>query len=324
MEDSKKLDLYKKWFDNYSFFSCNTFVIEEIKFLWDITNIIGLNFEYCTKTTHGFLSEAALEESVKLAQRYFDSHNIDINVNKEIENGNLYFIPIDKNNNSVTDGYSNFDKEQNKIIAYVQYRNITYDSLVIIHELSHSSNQPNGGRGSVSEIFTEALAYTNELIACDELFDEDNKKAYFQIFQRTAYYNYACKIFNIYKVILTYKNQKDITEEKYNLEFDDNHYNEVMEDFENYTNNHELIFVDSYYIFGFALTIYMFMEYKKDKNFFNKITELNDSINNKDFKQCLNIVGIASLDDLTDKLDTSIKQFVKYVNSYYDAKVKSM
>ena len=64
----------------------------------------------------------------------------------------------------------------------------------------------------------------------------------------------------------------------------------------------------------------MFNEYKKDNKFFNKIEKLNNSINNKSFNECLNIIDIKDLNDLVDKFKVSVLEFKEYLDSLCNKK----
>ena len=319
-----ELELYKKWFKNYSFFDGNSFVIDEIDFLFKAINIMGYNLQNTVDLKSHKLSNAEKEEIIELVKVYYKNHNINLNIDELIENGNLILVDNEKKksnfSNVLFDGNSDFDTEKNMVVAKVTLEYTLLDSLVIIHELSHNRNQPIGERKLISDILTESLAYTNELIACDELLDQNDKCNYFIGFQKMIY-EYCYNLYDIYKIILTYKYQNDITEDKYNNQFKDNNYKDVMNEFKLFIDKKESIYRLSYYILGFVLSIYMFTKYKKDNNFFNNIEELNDKLNELNLVDCLNIINIKNLNDLLNKFNDSLKEFIEYFNEINEEKI---
>ncbi len=320
------LELYKDWFKNYSFFSDNTFVISEIDFLNKLTDILITNFEESMKYSFNDFKPLSKEELINLSQFYFDSHNIDLNINELIKNKNLILYDnVELKQDSfgmINDGNSNYIKENDKVVATMKLKNNTFDFLILVHELTHNRNQPKGKRNIVSDLLTESISYINEMIACKQMCDIEEQRKYYNILCKTIYF-FAYNLRDIYKIINVYKKENDITLEAYNNCYDDSEYQKVMNSFDNYVESTRRIFKDSYYILGFVLAIYMFMEYIKDNDFFYKIEKLNDSINNLKFNDCLNIIGIKDLNDLINKFEVMAKEFKNYLfNSYSENKVK--
>ena len=56
-------------------------------------------------------------------------------------------------------------------------------------------------------------------------------------------YNYAYKLYLIYKLIIVYKEQGDIYEDNYQLVFNDDEYEDVINTFEKYISNGNSIFI---------------------------------------------------------------------------------
>lgn len=310
-----KLEKYKAWLANYSFFSYNSFVIDEIDFLYQIINIIGPTFEDSEKLKVNDFSKSNKNEIIKYAQKYFDKHNIELKISDEINKGNLILEDGLKNKDdylsTIQDGYSNYIDD--KIIAKVVLSNTIFDSLVIIHELTHNRNQPEGKRNITSDLLTESISYVNEFIFVDEFFDIDNKSNYFNGLEKMLY-SYAYNLYLIYRFVILYKEQSDIYIDNYNKVFHDDYYDDVIDHFEKYIENGKSIFKDSYFVLSFALAIYMFNEYKKNKEFFLRIEEFNKNINDLDFDECLNIIDIKNLEDLINKFKISVKEFKEYLN----------
>lgn len=231
------IERYKEIMDNYTFFNNNNFVIETIDYLWEYIYIIVSHLEQYKNIKPEKLSTSSIENSIELAQKYLDYHNINITISEELNNGSLIFKEGSKKQNeyngSTIGGNSRYDEKQQKAIATVILDYTTIDSLIIIHELSHNSNQPKHYRSIVSNILTEAYSYSNELISADELFEADDKFKYLKLYALTIY-NMAYSLYPIYKIILTYKHQGNITENDYSKEFKDKDYHKNFKSFERY------------------------------------------------------------------------------------------
>ena len=311
-----RLERYKAWCVNYSFFGYNSFVIDEIDFLYQIINIIGPTFEDSEKLKVNDFSKINRDEIIELAQGYFDKHNIKLNILDEIKNGNLILEDglKDKDDylSTIQDGYSNYVDD--KIIAKVVLSNTIFDSLVIVHELTHNRNQPIGKRNITSDLLTESVSYVNEFIFVDEFLNDKDKSNYFKGLEKMLY-SYAYNLYLIYRFVILYKEQSDIYEDNYNKVFHDDYYDDVLDHFEEYVENNKSIYKDSYFVLGFTLSIYMFMEYKKDNKIFKEIEEFNDSINKLGFNECLNIIGIKDLNHLIDKFKINVLEFKEYIKN---------
>ena len=313
-----KIEKYKAWCANYSFFGYNSFVIDEIDFLFKAINIIGSTFVDSGKLSISDFSLCSKDEIIKKVQDYFDNHNIKLYLLNELRDGNLILESKDKKENKYLgtrqDGVSNYDEAKNKVIAKVILTNTVFDSLVIVHELTHNRNQPKGKRNLTSDLLTESISYVNEFIFVDEFLNNEDKNNYFIGFEKMLY-NYAYNLYLIYKLIIVYKEEFDIYEDNYKKVFNDEEYEDVMNSFEKYIDNGNSIFKDSYFVLGFVLSIYMFNEYRRNNDFLKKIEKFNNNINNNSFNECLKIIDIKNLDDLVEKFKVSVEEFKTYLNN---------
>ena len=129
MIDKKRLKQYKNWFENLSFFHNNSFVVDHIEFLWDLTNYLGSSF--CMYTNNKYNVEANYtklnkKEILTLAQNFFNMHNIDLNIEELIKNNILILKEnIEKETKkiygTVYDGESNYDANNNKVPPMYKY-----------------------------------------------------------------------------------------------------------------------------------------------------------------------------------------------------------
>lgn len=324
--EKEKLEQYKNWMNNLSFFNYHSFIIDNIEYLWQLTNFIGFSFsnysdnEYQAKHNYSSIS---LDETINLAQDFFTNHNFDINIRKMIED-NILLLNINgnkKTNNyyeTIHDGSSYYDENGNRIIT-INLEETIYDSFVIVHELMHYLNQPLHKRNEVSDLLTEAVSYGAELIFSEDLKNTEynqDREAHFKSLEKTTY-NYAYNIYYIYKIINLYKVKNDITKEKYNELYDDNQYLNTINKFKEYAEMHNLIFHDTWYILGLPISIYFLEEYRKDSNNIKYIHLLNENINNKSINECLNMIDIISIDNFKDKIKNSFNSFKELLDDIY-------
>ena len=146
------------------------------------------------------------------------------------------------------------------------------DSCVMIHEIMHYLNQPETERNFVSDLLTESVSYGIEFIYVEELKQSPYHKEANRFMKSVAstIHKLMDKIYYIYKLILLYKKEKDISLEAYNKIFKDNNYEKMLECFEKYAAEKKSIVEDTWNVLGFPIAIYMLETYKQDNYFIKK------------------------------------------------------
>lgn len=322
----EKLDLYKTWMKNLSFFHNRSFIIENIENLWNLTNYIGSSFSKYIGDKYNIelnYSKNSLNETISLVQAFFEKYDINININQMIENKTLKLIQnseklTDKFYGNKLDGMSYYDENGARVVEVILDGTI-YDAIIIIHELMHYFNQPNDQRNEVSDLLTESISYGMELIFCEELKNteyEKDSQLHFKCLEKVLY-NFAYNSYYIYKIVYLYKIKGDITEEKYNELFDDGSYLSTMDKFDEYIDEKGSIFYDTWYILGLPLAIYFFEQYKKDHSTIQYIKDLNDNINDKNLEQCFSLININSVSEFKEKIKESVESFKQYLDHIY-------
>ena len=85
MVSQERINNYKNWFDNMSFFSFNSFILDEIENLWNLSNYIYYEYIEVVKKIkfekYDF-SYVSLEDNISLAQQFLDKHHINISIKK--------------------------------------------------------------------------------------------------------------------------------------------------------------------------------------------------------------------------------------------------
>ncbi len=319
MVTKERINTYKEWFENMSFFSFNSFILDEIENLWNLSNYIYDKYIDVIKRIefqpHNF-SYVSLEENISLAQQFLDKHNINVSIKELIANGNIIFKKIDDKTTKGKDGTSYYD-EDNKRIIEIYLNNNVIDSCILIHEIMHFLNQPESKRDFVSDLLTESLSYGMEFIYIEELkqikYSDDLN--IFMKFGVPTILKCMDKVYYCYKLILLYKKKKDISLETYNKVFKDNNYEKTIDRFEEYVKEHNLIVRDTWNVLGFPIAIYILERYKKDKSIIKKLMKYNEAINEKSYQECLSIIGLNIANEFINKIKSSTSSFLASLSS---------
>ncbi len=311
MVSQERINTYKNWFDNMSFFSFNSFILDEIENLWNLSNYIYYEYIEVVKKIkfekYDF-SYVSLEDNISLAQQFLDKHHINISIKELIANGNIVFKRIGE---KIKDGTSYYDKDNKRMIEIYLHNNII-DSCILIHEIMHYLNQPESKRNFVSDLLTESLSYGIEFIYIEELkqIKYNNDLNAFMKFGIPIILKYMDKVYYCYKLILLYKKEKDISLEAYNKVFKDKNYEKTIDCFEQYVIDKNSVINDTWNVLGFPIAIYILETYKKDNDFIKILMEYNKAINKKSYQECLNIIGLNIETEFTDKIKLSTASFL--------------
>ncbi len=321
MVTKERIEQYKEWFSNLSFFGNNSFVIDNIEYLWYYVKRVDRLFHKISRENIKKIEYTKLEtkQIIDISQKFLDNHKIKINIKALIDKGILVIVNKEKPKNeyydTIQDGIIHYDKEKDKIKIELLLENSIFDCGVLIHELMHYLNQPKENRNIVSDLLTEAVSYSTEMI-----FYEDMKDSYLNDYNKT-YYGFIrtlnAKIYYsyyIYKIIYLYKIKKDINEELYKEVFNDEYYEETIEAFEKYASNRNQIFKDTWNVISLPLTTYIIEKYNNKEIQFDSIIEFSDSINDKSIEECIKIVGIDSRDDFCIKTIEAVEKGIEHFN----------
>lgn len=269
-------------------------------------------------------------EKTKLINEFYKSLGINFKVNDIEKNGTLNILetnePIDAtsqltygNNNYIF--YErrsfNFKTKEDNIISRNYHKAINVynndlltDSIIWVHEISHYKNQPKEKRHEVNDILTELIAYTEELLYIDYLenigYEEEAK--IFKIMEYQNLYSILNFSYYIIKITLLYYLLGSVNKENYLLLYkEDKSYNKALELFNKGKNDIRLCYHYSIAI----ISLYNYIEYKKDKKFLENIKRLNKEIMN------YNILLENALKIINLKLDRdSLNKILDRINIY--------
>lgn len=267
-------------------------------------------------------------EKTQLINDFYKSLGINFKVNDIEKNGTLNILetnePIDAtsqltygNNNYIF--YErrsfNFKTKEDNIISRNYHKAINVynnglliDSIIWVHEISHYKNQPKEKRHEVNDILTELIAYTEELLYIDYLenigYEEEAK--IFKIMEYQNLYSILNFSYYIIKITLLYYLLGSVNKENYLLLYkEDKSYNKALELFNKGKNDIRLCYHYSIAI----ISLYNYIEYKKDKSFLANLKRLNKEIMNYNIslENALKIINLKldreSLNKILDRIN---------------------
>lgn len=280
-------------------------------------NMYQILYEVCNDN---FLEDVENTERIsplmkfEIIKDYYKSNNIDVNIDKLINDGTIGFRYVNVNDSKYS--YSIFGKnyyEKGKKLIDICNNGLVIDIPIIVHELSHLRNQPNNGRGVIDDTLTEPLAIAEEFVFCDYLSSIGySKEAHLNKKDNLfGVYQIVKKFSKILKVLLVFNRCGSFTKENYIKYFNnDLEYNELVEQIKELDINNTYLYNELYYIMGFALGIYMYEEYQKDNSFINNMKKLHIWMNEKDMYECFKVINLEDLEEEDiKKIMISIENF---------------
>lgn len=294
-----------------------------ISFLYDNLEKLDIDTKDLRNTTR-----KDYVEKTHLINDFYKSLGINFKVNDIEKNGTLNILetnePIDAtsqltygNNNYIF--YErrsfNFKTKEDNIISRNYHKAINVynnglliDSIIWVHEISHYKNQPKEKRHEVNDILTELIAYTEELLYIDYLenigYEEEAK--IFKIMEYQNLYSILNFSYYIIKITLLYYLLGSVNKENYLLLYkEDKSYNKALELFNKGKNDIRLCYHYSIAI----ISLYNYIEYKKDKSFLENLKRLNKEIMNYNIslENALKIINLKldrdSLNKILDRIN---------------------
>lgn len=294
-----------------------------ISFLYDNLEKLDIDTKDLRNTTR-----KDYVEKTQLINDFYKSLGINFKVNDIEKNGTLNILetnePIDVtlqltygNNNYIF--YErrsfNFKTKEDNIISRNYHKAINVynnglliDSIIWVHEISHYKNQPKEKRHEVNDILTELIAYTEELLYIDYLenigYEEEAK--IFKIMEYQNLYSILNFSYYIIKITLLYYLLGSVNKENYLLLYkEDKSYNKALELFNKGKNDIRLCYHYSIAI----ISLYNYIEYKKDKSFLANLKRLNKEIMNYNIslENALKIINLKldreSLNKILDRIN---------------------
>ena len=311
--------------DNILLFDNMQNIYNLIAFLY--YNMQELGIEYPNLREGQRTSVAEVE---KLIDDFYKKIGINFKFNEIIKDGTFNIIkttyPKKANICELTHGNNNYirvivddgkRKEVTEHKAINVYNNtLITDSIIWVHEISHYRNQPPLFRGEVNDILTELLAFTYELIYTDYLeqigYEEEGKT--FKIEEYKRLHTFIKKGYYIVRIFLLYFLLGEVSQENYKFLYKkDKDYEYALKSFDIEIirrKDKNFIFTILFYSVG-IISIYNYVEYKKNPKFLEKIEKLNQELMNDNIslEDTLKIIDIKFEQESLDKVLEDINIF---------------
>ena len=302
-------EFFNKYYDNKKIFFDNLAVIY---FLSDtFIDDIG---EYFDKGEFSInwssISNADFITNKDLINNFYKYLNINFNMDDVINDGTFNLTITDKEKvikegleDYLIDGTNIYLDFNNKSID-VYNNGIITDSVIWIHELTHYRNQEDDGRSDECDLLSETISFTYELIYLDYLeklgYNKDVSNFRYDKVRNHEFSNViAC--WYISQLLILYNEVGDISKESYEYFYEDDNYENIInhfiyfildnERFKNNVDKEKLIFDILEYSLASTLSIYLYIEYKKNNKFIEKIEEFNEFINDVSLEESLVSIG---------------------------------
>lgn len=288
-----------------------------------------------------------LLEKLKIIEGFYKSMKIDFNIEDIVKNGTFNIISTNNseeatfsemysgnNNYTVTEESYINPKTNQKEITYKEYHetinvnnnDLLTDSIIWVHEVSHYRNQPYKQRWEVNDILTELVAFTEELIYIDYLkkIGYEEEASMFAVADYNNFYYFLTRSYYIIRMVLLYYSLGEISKESYKMLYgkDKDYKKSLNIFFKEIQVDRRSIFTLLYYSVG-AISMYNYIEYKKDPTFFNRVQELNTALltNSTSLEESLKIINISLNEESLQRILDNINIFKEEIKKESKTKV---
>lgn len=264
-----------------------------------------------------------------LIDKFYKSINDSFRFNDVISNGTFDIIKTNSSNNTLdyelSFGNNNYRIINDKVHKTINVYNngLITDTIIWVHELSHYRNQPSEKRGEVNDILTELLAFTEEFLYIDYLENNGYKSTAinYKIIEYNNLLNNICNSYYAVRIYLLYYLLGEVSRDNYiYLYGDDGNYEKSLEAFISEKEKQQTaIFRMLYYSVG-LISLYNYIEYKKNNVFLNRIEMLNKAIlnDNISLEDALDMINIRldkeSLDKILENINILRENIIKGSN----------
>ncbi len=251
---------------------------------------------------------------VDLVKDFFKSINMDIDVEKSLQDGTINPSFIEFNYEDMDaymkKGRTNIDSNDNGDVTFPN-SGMLLDSIVMVHELGHYTNRLN--HTSQSAIMSEVIAIYTELQFYDYLSNlgYDKEIHFFKDFRLKDTKKLAQKCLSSISLLLTYMKYGTLNEENYYKMFPNNNY---LDSLNKITDKHDFysISMNMNYTVGFLMATYLYGKTKEDFSFTENINVFNKHLNEHGFYENLNMLGVPNFDK--ESMDNISKHVIGYLN----------
>lgn len=256
------------------------------------------------------ISRTTLSDNFRYLHEFYNEVGIDFDFEKNRNDGTIelmYYDLFNQNDDPEKEkkhhmGFGESYYEGSKNLIKIPNNGLITDALVAVHEISHLRDQLGEEVTQVSELLTESLAYTEELICMDFLstqgYQADMKLWEKSIFR--TFYKIAKNTRPRYKLFLLHQKLGTISKENYESYFNETkEYEPIINYMSRFIESGEFdLFYRTGYVMAAVLGSYMYTQYKQEKKFWNNIVKLRTQMDHSNLSTCLKTIG---LEDLNQK-----------------------
>jgi hypothetical protein len=280
----------------------NTFVFNELIVLY---NLCIITFDALNDVDKSIFNDFNINKFAKtsfldnqaLIKNFYQENHIKFDLDKLMRNGTIDYIYNEDNtfySFNGTDGYNNGIKYVN-----VYNNGLITDAVTLVHEVSHYRNQTDYARNQINNVLTESVAYAEELIFIDYLKNNGYKDEMNFCTANLLINAKLCAIDSmiLFKMVNLYKIFGNLSLANYQLYYHDStdYLNDLNKLKSLITTKNYNIYRNAGYAIGYPLGFYMYMEYKKNNQFLNKIESLHTKISNDNILNILRSINLTNL-----------------------------
>jgi hypothetical protein len=266
-----------------------------------------------------------IEDRFKFAKEFFSNNNIKFDLDKIINDGTIGFnketyeeeIYNKRLYKPFLDGSSYYGNHRKKLID-VPNTGYFFDSAVLVHEISHYRNQPDTEEKIARDIFTEALAYTEEVIFYLQNMANHKEECEYGIKELIYSFNHCIyKLYPVIKSLKLYYYFSDISLESYKLLYKNSiNYDAIIATLINATKNNEPfnVLASVRMLIASLLVPYLTLKYQANPLFILKIEELHEKINTCSIKEILKFIGLEG--NIYDMIDETCIYLETFISNY--------
>ena len=203
------------------------------------------------------------------------------------------------------------------------------DTAAWVHEFRHFNNYPGCKRSEKSFILSECVSFAEELMYADYLdkIGYSYESAFIKFETFNNFYIFVLDAYPLNVLLSCYVNMGKVSKVNFEKQYTNGSYfDDVLNDALPLLQNDTDDYINGIrYSVACAISIYMYEEYKKDKNYIKTINEFEKHINDGDFYGCLKIIGINGLDsESLGKITMAFNEFKKELNGFINNDVINM
>ena len=260
--------------------------------------------------------------SYALVQSFYEQLGIKIDFDRLAQNGSLNIIFYDENDSEnfgeskIDSFWGRFGFANSHLYLETVDHGLVLDSVIYAHEIGHYIHCTDNKSSTFERnLLTESVAFLFELLFADYLI-ENNYEFEGILEKRIILYNLyydSLDALDLLRIFISFLKYGDIKIEGNGKDFD-----KVVERCYKLVKNQHAFLRRISYSIAFSLSLYMYIQYKNNKEFMERIMRFNDSMKgNVQLLDILNIIGITNFDEKNmKKIISAFNEFKTMLEDY--------